>query len=396
MASLPEPALVLEHLTVSDRRVVACEDVSLSVAGGTIYALLGHEGPSKSSIVACVVAERKPSAGHVRLFGEDARRSRRRTRRLVALISADSRSHPERLLAEALAREARILVLDDVALHPSSWDRSDRNRQLRAAASAGVAVFFATSRAADAEGLADRIGILRAGRLVLDEDAAALAGRFRKIRYRNEMTSTRTEYGTELDRFEAVRVRVRGWGVEARGIELLGRTLRRAARRRRYRGRRGGGDDARGHLRGDGTSPASLSVLGSRVRLSLLRLAPVTTGFFRKDGELTCDGVSLGDLAQKLPRILSSTIFLFQSISSVMERFALITIDTFFPLYTYTEKGRHGLLSLVSRTRPNLAPKLIEALKSAFARKIQALNKSSSTYTLFSIRTLTGKNMRSF
>jgi predicted helicase len=46
------------------------------------------------------------------------------------------------------------------------------------------------------------------------------------------------------------------------------------------------------------------------------------------------------------------------------------SIDTFFPLYTYTEKGRHGLLSLSepSERIPNLAPKLIEALKSAFKK----------------------------
>jgi ABC-type multidrug transport system ATPase subunit len=210
-----DSALVLEHLTVSDRRVVACEDVSLRVAAGTIYALLDRKGSGTSSIMACVAGERRPSAGHVRLFGDDPRKSRRRTRKLVALISAESRSHPAKLLVEALAREARLLALEDVALHPSSWDRSERNRQLREAVSKGATVLFATSRAADAEGLADRVGILRAGRLVLDEEAGSLAGQFRKIRYQNEMTPTRTEYGTELDRFEAVRVRVRGWGVEA-------------------------------------------------------------------------------------------------------------------------------------------------------------------------------------
>ena len=62
---------------------------------------------------------------------------------------------------------------------------------------------------------ADRVGFLSKGRLVLDEDVRTLIARFRRIHYVNEVTETRTEYGTELDRFDAVRVKVRGWGVDA-------------------------------------------------------------------------------------------------------------------------------------------------------------------------------------
>jgi len=42
-----------------------------------------------------------------------------------------------------------------------------------------------------------------------------LKSRFRRIRYGNRITETRAVYGTELDAFEAVSVKVRGWGVEA-------------------------------------------------------------------------------------------------------------------------------------------------------------------------------------
>jgi len=70
------------------------------------------------------------------------------------------------------------------------------------------------------EGFADRVGILSKGRLAVDEDPASLSRRFRRITYRNEVTETRTDYGTELDAFEAVRVRVRGWGVEATRLAL--------------------------------------------------------------------------------------------------------------------------------------------------------------------------------
>jgi len=39
--------------------------------------------------------------------------------------------------------------------------------------------------------------------------------RFRRLRYANEATEERTEFGQELAAFDAVRVKVRGWGVEA-------------------------------------------------------------------------------------------------------------------------------------------------------------------------------------
>jgi hypothetical protein len=62
---------------------------------------------------------------------------------------------------------------------------------------------------------AGRVGFLASGRLVLEEALPALLSRFRRIRYVNEVTETRSDYGNELDLFDAVRVKVRGWGVDA-------------------------------------------------------------------------------------------------------------------------------------------------------------------------------------
>jgi ABC-type multidrug transport system ATPase subunit len=113
------------------------------------------------------------------------------------------------------ATRARLILVDDPDMGTAPQERRASQELLRGAAARGAAVLLATRLPLDAEGLADRIGLLRAGRLVLDDDAGTLAQRFRRLRYRNEVTSTRTEYGTELDLFDAVRVRVRGWGVEA-------------------------------------------------------------------------------------------------------------------------------------------------------------------------------------
>jgi hypothetical protein len=59
------------------------------------------------------------------------------------------------------------------------------------------------------------VGFLKEGRLVREEEAVSLTLRFRRIRFVNELTEARTEFGNELDLFDAVRVKVRGWGVDA-------------------------------------------------------------------------------------------------------------------------------------------------------------------------------------
>ncbi len=78
-----------------------------------------------------------------------------------------------------------------------------------------TATVFATVSDPALAASASRVGFLSEGRLVLDDAVSALTARFRRLRYVNEMTENRTEYGTELDAFDAVRVKVRGWGVEA-------------------------------------------------------------------------------------------------------------------------------------------------------------------------------------
>ena len=82
-------------------------------------------------------------------------------------------------------------------------------------ADSGTTVFLTTHDLVGFEGIATHVGVLKEGRLVLDEELEQLKARFRRIRYGNERTATRNSYGTELDTFDAVRVKVRGWGVDA-------------------------------------------------------------------------------------------------------------------------------------------------------------------------------------
>jgi ABC-2 type transport system ATP-binding protein len=79
----------------------------------------------------------------------------------------------------------------------------------------GTTVLLTSHDLAGVERMATRVGVLKGGKLVLDEDLETLKARFRRLRYANEATEERLTYGQELSTFDAVRVRVRGWGVEA-------------------------------------------------------------------------------------------------------------------------------------------------------------------------------------
>ena len=151
--------------------------MSFAVAPGSIFALVGKAGSGKAAIVRSALGQIRPEGGQVLVLGLDPRRNRRRLK--------------ERVRYDAAAGELRI--------------------EAAAAGSTLLVVAEDPGRAS----LADRVGFLKEGRLLLDEEVPILLSRFRRIRYINELTETRTEYGNELDLFDAVRVRVRGWGVDA-------------------------------------------------------------------------------------------------------------------------------------------------------------------------------------
>lgn len=256
-------ALSLQRLTVRYGSVIACEEVSLSVARGEVYALLGRKGAGKSSLVRCAVGLQRPSSGRAELFGEDVWKRRARLIGRVGLVPEEPDARPAMtprqiadfwrrrpgtrklkgveelltrfsvphgvpfgrlstrqkgaaLLALALENAPELLILDDPT---SSLDQVPRRvlyeEIVEELTSQGTAVFLATHDPAGVGRIATRVGILKHGRLVLDEKMETLKSRFRRIRYGNRMTETRTVYGTELDIFDAVRVKVRGWGVDA-------------------------------------------------------------------------------------------------------------------------------------------------------------------------------------
>jgi ABC-2 type transport system ATP-binding protein len=239
------------------------EEISFSIPRGSVYALLGRNGAGKSSLVRCLLGQQKPTAGRCFLFGEHVWKKRARLMARTGVVPEDpdapppmtarqlsafcARIYPSwdapsveaRLarfgvpaatpygslskgqralvaLALALASSPELLVLDDPTLGLDAVARAAFFDELVGElADRGTTVLLTSHDLAGVEKMADRVGILKGGRLVLDEDLEALKARFRRLRYGNEATEDPASYGQELSAFDSVKVKVRGWGIEA-------------------------------------------------------------------------------------------------------------------------------------------------------------------------------------
>ena len=64
-------ALVLEHVTRAFGALKAVDDVSLAVAAGQKYAILGSNGAGKTTLFNAITGDFLPTGGRIRFFGED-------------------------------------------------------------------------------------------------------------------------------------------------------------------------------------------------------------------------------------------------------------------------------------------------------------------------------------
>src|SRR5512143_930207 len=234
MSEAPAPALVTTGLSKSYRtghviqgRRPALQDLDLEVRAGEIFGYVGPNGSGKTTTLKLLVGLLKPDRGDARVLGEPlasrawryragylpehpylydyltaaeyleyaarlfgiARaRRREKTRELLALVglegSADvplrrfSKGMVQRAgLAQALVNDPELVILDEPMSGLDPIGRRLVREIILGLRRAGRTVFFSTHILSDAETLCDRVGVLRAGRLVsgLDENAPALA-----------------------------------------------------------------------------------------------------------------------------------------------------------------------------------------------------------------------------
>ncbi|MBC9072938.1 ABC transporter ATP-binding protein [Thauera sp. CAU 1555] len=202
----------------------ALKNIDLDIRQGEIFALLGPNGAGKTTLIGTVCGLVRPSAGRVLVGGHDIVADYRAARAMIGLVpqelttdafesvwgtvsfsrglfgKAPNPAHIEKvlrdlslwekrnnriitlsggmkrrlLIAKALSHEPQVLFLDeptagvDVELRRDMWALV---RRLRAS---GVTVILTTHYIEEAEEMADRIGVINRGEIVLVEDKVEL------------------------------------------------------------------------------------------------------------------------------------------------------------------------------------------------------------------------------
>ncbi|MFW5926406.1 MAG: ABC transporter ATP-binding protein [Myxococcota bacterium] len=225
-----DPALRCEQVVKRFGDFVAVDHVDLTVRPGEIFALLGPNGAGKTTLIHCVTGLARQTSGTIEVFGTDARKDFRKTRKLVGLVPQEinfdpfftpiesleiqmglmgvqpDRAYCEQLLstfrltshrhaytrhlsggmkrrllvAKALVHRPKLLFLDeptagvDVELRKELWTEVLRLRDQ------GTTIILTTHYLEEAEQLADRIGVIHRGHIVVTDDRDALMRRHRR------------------------------------------------------------------------------------------------------------------------------------------------------------------------------------------------------------------------
>jgi len=220
-----EPIVSISSLSKTyDTGYQALKNIDLDIFQGEILALLGPNGAGKTTLISIICGIVNPSSGSVTVDGYDIIKDYRMSRSLIGLVPQEltlgafdtvwnslsfsrglfgkkpDAQHLERtlkdlalwdkrnnmlmelsggmkrrvLIGKALAHEPRILFLDeptagvDVELRKDMWALVRRLRE------SGVTIILTTHYIEEAEAIADRVGVINQGELLLVEEKEAL------------------------------------------------------------------------------------------------------------------------------------------------------------------------------------------------------------------------------
>jgi ABC-2 type transport system ATP-binding protein len=222
------PVLELQGLTKKYPKLTALSDVNLSIRPGEIFALLGPNGAGKTTLIGSICGLVKKTSGRILLFGKDLdqdpvgprydvglvpqeinfdpffsaaeslhiqlgyygrpRDEARVNEVLTALNLHEKKDAPTRalsggmkrrlLIAKALVHRPKLVFLDEPTAGVDVELRRDLWNYVRKLAAEGTTIVLTTHYLEEAEELADRVGVINEGRLLLVEDKASVLRRF--------------------------------------------------------------------------------------------------------------------------------------------------------------------------------------------------------------------------
>jgi len=230
----------------------ALKNINLNIKQGEIFALLGPNGAGKTTLISIVCGITNLSEGTVTVGGHDINKEYRAARSLIGLVPQElhtdafetvwatvsfsrglfgkpkNPAHIEKVLkdlslwdkkdskiitlsggmkrrvmiAKALSHEPQVLFLDettagvDVELRKGMWE------VVRALQASGVTIILTTHYIEEAEEMADRIGVINKGEIILVEDKATLMHKLGKKRLTLHLQNKITSLPDSLAHYE--------------------------------------------------------------------------------------------------------------------------------------------------------------------------------------------------
>ncbi|MEL6960890.1 MAG: ABC transporter ATP-binding protein, partial [Pseudomonadota bacterium] len=249
---MPNIVEVKDLRKIYDSGFEALKSVNLSIEEGEIIALLGPNGAGKTTLISTICGITRATSGSVTIGGHDHIREFRAARNLVGLVPQEINLEPFEkvintvrfsrglfgkprddaylekvlralslwdkkddkvmtlsggmkrrvLIAKALAHEPRVLFLDeptagvDVELRKDMWD------VVAGLKADGVTIILTTHYIEEAEAIADRIGVIARGEILLVEEKAALMTRMGQKTLRLDLSSPIAEVPETLSGYD--------------------------------------------------------------------------------------------------------------------------------------------------------------------------------------------------
>ena len=223
------PIIRIDHLSKQyGSGTRALDDVSLEIQPGEILALLGPNGAGKTTLISIICGLVVPTGGTVRVGGHDIRTDWRAARNLIGLVPQEIALEPFEkvldtvrftrglygeppddawleqvlrslalwdkrdartrelsggmkrrvLIAKALSHRPKVLFLDEPTAGVDVHLRREMWQVVRGLRASGVTIILTTHYLEEAEDMADRIGVIDKGHLMLVRPTAELMGEF--------------------------------------------------------------------------------------------------------------------------------------------------------------------------------------------------------------------------
>lgn len=229
----------------------ALKDINLDIKAGEIFALLGPNGAGKTTLISIICGLTNATNGQVLVAGNDIIKNYKETRSMIGLVPQElttdafesvwatvnfsrglfgKKPNPDfiekilrdlslwekkdnrvmtlsggmkrrLMIAKALSHEPKVLFLDEPTAGVDVELRKDMWKQVHALRESGVTILLTTHYIEEAEEMADRVGVINKGQIILTENKKDLMKKLGKKTMSIELSQSLSHLPSSLEKF---------------------------------------------------------------------------------------------------------------------------------------------------------------------------------------------------